>query len=121
MGLIKINQSGVTRIVFLIGKYAIKMPRVKYGWRHFIQGVYSNLSEHECWNVSKSEWLCPVLFSFAGFILVMPRIKICKTDDELNNYPKEEGDDYKPINYGYYNGKIVCVDYPYHRIKPYKR
>lgn len=120
--MLKVNQQGVTRIVFLTKNYAIKMPRIRYGWKHFIQGVYSNLSEHECWSISKNEnYLCPVLFSFGGFIIIMPRLKICGTDREVKDVVQEEGDDFKPCNYGHYKGKVVCVDYPYHRIKPYKR
>lgn len=117
----KFNRQGVTRIVLLTRRYAIKFPRIFKGWKWFIQGVYSNMSEAECWRAAQSPYLCPVLFSFAGLILIMPKIPICKIEDELRNVPREPGEDRKPINYGYYDERIVCVDYPYHRIKPYKR
>lgn len=51
----------------------------------------------------------------------MPRLNICIEPSDIQDYPKEDTDDYKPINYGWLNGKIVCVDYPYHKIKPYRR
>lgn len=109
---------GVTRIVILTSKYAIKIPRIDYGWMKFIEGIYSNLSEHNCWiNVKNDKLLCPTLYSFGGLFNVMPRIKICETEEEIKSIRKVKYEDRKPINYGYYNGRIVCVDYPYHRIK----
>lgn len=89
----------------------------------FIQGMFSNLSEHECWNVSKNEYLCPVLFSFGGWFLIMPRVTTDLTmkDIEAELPAEEPGEDRHWKNYGRLNGKIVCIDYPYHRIKPYKR
>ena len=119
--MIAVNKQGVTRIVYLTKKYAIKLPRIRRGWMMFIQGMYSNLSENQCWSVCQGEYLCPVLFSFGGLILVMPRIEICKTEEDIISIPNEEGEDRKPINYGFYENRVVCVDYPYHRIKPYKR
>lgn len=116
----KIIQTGITRVVFLTKNYAIKVPRWHYGWANFIAGIYSNLSETQCWKATKSEHLCPILFSFGGFIVIMPRIKICKTESEITSIPNEEGIDRKPDNYGYYFNKVVCVDYPYHRIKSLK-
>lgn len=47
----------------------------------------------------------------------MPRIKICQTEDEIINIPNEIDDDRKPSNYGYYKGKVVCVDYPFYKIE----
>jgi hypothetical protein len=118
----RFNRQGVTRIVLLTKNYAIKFPRVNYGWKKFIEGICCNLSENECWTVSKSEWLCPVLFSWAGFVLVMPRLEILKDDNDIPEiHLGSEGSDIHACNYGYYKDKIVCVDYPYHRIKPYKR
>jgi hypothetical protein len=117
-----INRQGITRLVFITNKYAIKVPRINRGWKRFIEGMCSNMSENQCWNACESEYLCPVLFSFGGFVLVMPKLEILKRGDSLPKiHTKEPGCDPNPINYGYLNGKIVCVDYPYHRIKPYRR
>lgn len=122
----KINQQGITRVVVLIGRYAIKFPRVTRGWSMLIQGIFSNLSEANCWRNNCFDGndghpgLCPVKFSFMGFILIMPRVEILSDESEL---PQAEdlGEDRKAINYGRYMGRVVCVDYPFHRIKPYKR
>lgn len=98
------------------------MPRIKYGWKKFIEGLCCNMSEYECWSITKSEHLCPVLFSFAGFILIMPRIKILSETDIIPDiHLNGEGCDHSTNNYGWYFDKIVCVDYPYYRLKPYKR
>jgi hypothetical protein len=116
-----IDRKGVTRIVILTKNYAIKLPRLNYGWMNFVQGVYCNLSERQCWNATKSEYLCPTLFSFLGFINIMPRVLVCKSEYEIDSIPNEEGEDRKTENYGRYEDRIVCVDYPYHRIKLYQR
>jgi hypothetical protein len=113
----KIVKTGITRIVFLTKRYAIKVPRWNYGWANFISGMYSNLSEAQCWNATRSEYLCPILFSLGGLVVIMPRVQICETEEEIISIPKEEGIDRKPDNYGYHFNRVVCVDYPYHRIK----
>lgn len=118
----RINKIGITRTVILTKKYAIKIPKTSNGWKRFIEGLCSNMSENQCWNSCKSEHLCPVLFSFAGFVLVMPKIKMLDKNSEIPKiHTTEPGSDLNYNNYGYWNGKVVCVDYPYHRIKPYKR
>lgn len=121
----KINQQGITRLVFITDKYAIKVPRVTRGWSMLIQGIFSNLSEANCWKNNcfdghTSPTLCPVKFSFMGFILIMPRVSICSDASELPE-AEDPGEDRHYRNYGWYMGRVVCVDYPFHRIKPYKR
>lgn len=117
----RIERSGITRLVFLTKKYVIKVPRINYGWEKFVEGVFSNLSERNCWRITRSEYLCPVLFCVGGFFSVMPRVEICKNEEDIIGILNEEGEDRKPDNYGWYEGRIVCVDYPYHRIKKYNR
>lgn len=118
----KISRNGITRIVVITKNYAIKFPRLNYGWKKFIEGMCCNMSESECWAATKSEHLCPVVYSWAGFFLVMKRVEILKENDEIPKVHLEgDGTDHKPDNYGWLDGKIVCVDYPYYRIKPYKR
>ncbi len=114
----KIVMSGITRIVILTQNYAIKLPRVNYGWMKFVEGIYCNLSEAKNWKWdNQNERLCPTLFSFAGLINVMPRVKICTSEQEIKEIPNNEWTDWKPDNYGYYKGKLVCIDYPWRRIK----
>lgn len=36
--MIEIRQNGVTRLVFLTSRCAIKIPRVRYGWAMFLRG-----------------------------------------------------------------------------------
>lgn len=113
----RINRNGVTRLVITTKNYAIKFPRVNYGWMKFIEGIHCNLSEKVCWDITKSKDLCPVIFSFLGIIMVMPRVEVCKNENEILSIPLVPGEDRKHSNYGVYNGNLVCIDYPYHRIK----
>lgn len=94
---------------------------MNYGWMKFIEGVHSNLSEADCWKAVKNETLlCPVLFSFGGFILIMPKVKVCTNMVQLP-VDTEMNADVKPDNYGYYKGFVVAIDYPYYRIKKHLR
>ncbi len=119
---------GTTRTVFLIGKYAIKIPRFwhKYSghrWKTFLCGILDNISENQWWKSSGKEdkdKLCPVLYFFPfGFLLIMERAK------KLNNaeYDKKSFHnkfkyfplDNKITNFGKINNKIVLIDYGYSR------
>ncbi len=115
-------KKGTTRTVFLIGNYAIKIPRFwhKYSgdkWKSFLRGILANIDEHYWWKHShKKEKLCPVVFkSPLGCILVMVRAESL-IDSEYN---KAELDkeffglplDNKQINFGKINNKTVLIDY----------
>lgn len=114
---------GVTRIVFLVGPYAIKVPKPKI-WRHFLLGLLSNMNEKSQWDISlitgKSEYLCPVVWMcFGGWVLVMKRCEpypSLKEDWDLfkekiiKHLEVHEGDD-KPTNYGIFEGRLVKLDY----------
>jgi hypothetical protein len=39
----KIKLNGVTRIVLLIGRYAVKIPNFTVQHHHFLHGCYANL------------------------------------------------------------------------------
>lgn len=113
--------TGFTRQVLIIGTNAYKLPYFCRGWSKFIEGMYCNISETQVWKVSKSPYLCPVLWSFGGFILVMPKVKILTKKSEIPDiHIKEDGSDNNPANYGYYDNEIVCIDYAYHRLIPFK-
>lgn len=95
---------------------------MNYGWEKFIQGLCCNMSEKECWGVTRSEHLCPVICGWAGFFLVMRRVRVLTDDEQIPQVHLEGGGtDHKTDNYGYLDGRVVCIDYPYYRIKPYRR
>lgn len=110
---------GSTRIVFLTHRYAIKIPRFTE-WRLFLHGLLANMQEVRFSRAAWIEKVCPVLFSLpGGWLNVMPRVKIMTADE----YRMIDVDtivvtpDYvipaerKPDSFGYYNGRIVAVDY----------
>lgn len=124
----KLIRTGSTRIVVLTKNYAIKFPRLHWSWNNFITGLYCNMSEAQQWKDLHSDiiafelekYFCPVLFSFAGLILIMPKAKVCTKESQLEKIHHQPGEDIKPDNYGYLGEKLVCIDYAYHRIHPFK-
>lgn len=113
-------RDGITRDVFLISKYAIKIPKLTYGWGSFLQGLLANMQEVR---FAASGWpeLCPILFALpGGLCVVMPRtepldemgdwkdfnpIAFCQTEDYV--IPCE----YKWDSFGKLDGRIVAIDY----------
>lgn len=118
-----IVKRGTTRTVFLIGKYAIKVPRFwhKFGkghrWKIFLKGTLANLDEHFWYKCAyKQDKLCPVLLkSPLGFLLVMKRAEPLKEEEYdktifsiiFKNLPLDN----KIENFGKIDGKPVLVDY----------
>lgn len=112
---------GATRMVFLIGRYAVKVP-FAYSWKHILLGLIANMQEVE---FSRAGWpeLCPVVWSIpAGFLVVMRRAAPLTEEqwDEFLPNIKDGwlvGDDYyvpaesKINNFGLLNGRIVAIDY----------
>lgn len=111
---------GATRYVFLIGEFAIKIPRLS-SWKSLLQGLLCNLQEV---SFSKTKWpkLCPVVFSLPlGFLLVMPRCVSVSEEDWVNFESQLPdwvcGQGYlipveKKINsFGWLKGKVVALDY----------
>lgn len=101
---------GTTRIVFLIGKYAVKLPRI-YNWKMFLRGLVANMNEA----LFSGVWdeLCPVRFSFpGGFMIIMDRaepvddVDLTKLPEVIVNMAET-----KPNNYGLLNNKLVAIDY----------
>lgn len=112
---------GVTRIVFKIGKYVIKFPNHSYNHLNFLNGCYSNWSERNYCKQFKnmSEFynkVSPSIFCFPFGLFQIQ--KYCKplnrqiTDEELLFFENVRGGETKPENFGTYQGRIVCLDYP---------
>jgi hypothetical protein len=121
---LKVNKKGITRIVFLIGKYAIKIPNYQYQHDHFLQGCYANWSERKYCKGFKNadykenmyEWVAPSYFcSWFGLVQIQARCEVNNnnlTDKQKKFYKSLCGTDFKKENFGYLNGKLVCLDYP---------
>ena len=107
---------GVTRIVILTQKYAIKVPTVMYGWKMFLYGLLGNMNERR-WSGAKG--LCLVLWGCpGGFLNVMPRCSALTDDEFCALVPKRWGKggalpevELKTCSFGRLAGKIVAVDY----------
>lgn len=113
----KLINTGVTRHVFLIGNYAVKIPRLNYGYRLFLLGLLANHQEHQ-FSSMKGELICPVIFYLPfGFLSIMPRCRLI-TEKEYSqldltlydNIPCEKSIG-KYDSYGWLNNKIVALDY----------
>lgn len=109
---------GSTRSVFLVGRFAIKIPRC-WSWRTILTGLLANLQEAE-W--ARTEWasLCPVLYAnCGGFFLVMKRARPL-TDAEwaaldVDAFLSQEGCrlpvEAKRDSFGMLGERVVAVDY----------
>jgi hypothetical protein len=114
-----VNRRGVTRRVFLFGRWAIKVP-APWRWQTFLWGLLANMQERA---FAAAGWpeLAPVLWADRwGFVLVMPRLTPL-TDAEFETFdyagfvnrsdgsvvPVEEKSD----SFGRLNRRIVAIDY----------
>lgn len=114
----EINREGATRIVFLIGKYAIKLPNV-CEWRLFLQGLLANMTEVRT-KGSVGRGYAPVLLYLpGGFGLVMQRARVL-TDEEFQVLDFQAwsyrgnyiiGCEPKSNSLGWIDGEIVAIDY----------
>jgi hypothetical protein len=108
---------GETRIVWIVGNYAIKCPNFLKGYRQFLYGLISNTQEVEY--QTKSKYLMPIVFRIPlNLLIVMPKAEILtenlvkeKFDNivgTLNGYPRV---DHKPESFGIWKNKIYIIDY----------
>lgn len=117
--MIEWNKDGITREVFLTKRYAIKIPKLLYGWEKFLHGLLSNIRERRLARAGYPE-LCPMVFSIpGGWMVVMRRatplsdmdwlkfnaLEFCETADYV--VPAE----LKPDSFGWVDGRIVAIDY----------
>jgi hypothetical protein len=110
---------GATREVFIFKRFVVKIPSFR-SWRLFLHGILANLQEKTF--SGAHPMLMPVLFCLAGFILVMPKCEQVFEQEELlliEALDKQKNDDwygflesdFKPMNFGIYNGQVVKIDY----------
>jgi hypothetical protein len=121
MEMIRICQ-GTTRIVLVVGPYALKFAR------HGDIGRRCNRYEAKIWklnrdNAVRGPRLCPVLWSSSGgAVLLMPAAEPLPADMELPEDwadwwldTAKAGDDFpgehKAADWGMLNGRIVLLDY----------
>ncbi len=118
--IVKLN--GVTRIVFVFKTIVIKIPNFLYQHNHFLQGCYANWSErHYCkmmYRVENNKFynlVAPSYFcSWFGLLQIQARCQELDrdlTDEEIEIFKDVCGGDIKKQNFGYYKGKLVCLDY----------
>lgn len=114
---LKFIQTGCTRKVFLIGRYAVKIPNWER-WDLFLNGLLGNMQEAML-STLKDKRLCPVIFSLpGGWLNIMPRAKVLTNDEFLKvsslfltageiKIPME----WKSDSLGIFEGKVVAIDY----------
>ncbi len=113
---------GVTRIVFIFDSFVIKIPNYHYSHSHFLQGCCANWSERNICKMFKPmrdsffDLLAPSLFcTWFGLLQIQKRtlpLERDLTDEEKEQFKDFCGTDNKKENFGYYQGRIVCHDYP---------
>ena len=120
-----IVRDGITRTVLLIGRYAVKVPCLRYSgqrWKGFLRGLMANMQERMLGELQWPE-LCPVVFAVpGGFLLVMRRARMM-TGAEWSTFrvgfydfiTKPDGAvipvEDKPDSFGWLDGRVVAVDY----------
>ena len=115
---------GVHRDVFvcridptMVVKVETDMP-----WRYF-----ANAMEMRFWNRNEhlpqiAQWLAPCKFmSPDGRIMLQRRAEPVRSSDQLPDKLPSFLIDIKRENFGFINGKLVCVDYAMHLDNPNKR
>lgn len=103
----KLNRTGITRIVFEFKTFVIKIPNFSYSWRHFLTGIIANISENIAWkNADKcdiflvtnyfgnyekrSDLLCPVKWcSWGGWFLIMEKADMERHENEVRSLPDD--------------------------------
>ena len=108
--------AGVFRRVLLIGRFAIKIPRL----RNASQGLRCNRWEREMWRTWRPVFgwqnLCPIEFADPlGFVVVMPRAAQPVTEEEVDgaagDYYPDITSELKPADFGRVSGCVLALDY----------
>ena len=114
----RVVTKGVTRLVLLIGNFAIKIPNFTCQHNHFLHGCYANWSERlypkMFKNMPEIEKVAPTYFC-AWFGLISIQARVVELDRHLTadekQYFEHQTTDIKKENFGYLNGRLVCIDY----------
>jgi hypothetical protein len=122
-------ERGCTRVVLLVGKYAIKFPSGDMGYRGFLKGILDNLGEAGVSKWSPALSVTKTLYcNCSGLVLVAERARqvqhvglyqvdlarLCAIDPLHSQFYK---DDAKPDNFGYdEKNRLVKLDYARHQI-----
>jgi hypothetical protein len=103
---------GASRTVLLVGRWAVKVPRLRAGYKAFLCGMLSNMAERDRWRVARQPGLCPVLWSLPfGLCVVMPRVRLVDRTTDTTELAGLTGYDHKASSYGYHRGELVAIDY----------
>ena len=120
----EMKKNGATRLIFLIGGLAIKIPTF-HSWELFLYGLLGNIQERRfraMYHAAQEKSLPPVLFSLpGGFLVVQKRIRPIKHKGffalalaetiATSTLDKEFWlNDAKIENFGYMNGLLVKID-----------
>lgn len=102
--------------------YAFKIPNFSHGHGNFLNGCYANWSERKYYkdfiNADYENNLVHLVspsYFCSWFGLLQIQAKCEPVYEELNNIEKYLplcGTDSKKENFGYFKGKLVCLDYP---------
>jgi hypothetical protein len=115
---------GISRTVFLVGKYAIKVPCGRYGWKGWLKGLLANLKERELIKYGFPQF-CPILWSDPlGLVVIMPRCRILTEEEAMDTMQYHDffrstfpvfnhwiPTENKADSFGYLGDKLVAVDY----------
>jgi len=114
------KRDGVMREVFLVGRWAIKIPKLTRGWRNFLRGLLASIHEREMSTLGWPE-LCPIVFALpGGWMVIMRRAEPLSDEDfadiDLDRiFMPEDGrvipGEPKGSSLGRFKGRIVVVDY----------
>lgn len=118
-----VDRKGITRIVFIFNNFVIKIPNFRYCMSHFLQGCYANWSERDYYKRhidvdyenNMVEYVAPSYFcSWFGLIQIQAKCEPMLehlNDEQKKFYEPLCSTDNKKENFGWYQGRLVCLDY----------
>lgn len=113
---------GTNRIVILVGGIAIKVPHLFNGHYNFLIGCEANYGERRyckmmlgVYNNRFYDLVAPSMFcSWFGLIQIQRRCVVNTvplSNKKLAKFDNVRNGETKAQNFGYYKGKLVCLDY----------